>query len=283
MTSNRAGKQNYFCSGIGCLSKEESPYPTTAHHHPSPHGVWRLSASSSFLLRASPFHKSICFIIGGIYTGWRLFCHPHTGSEAVTPVVLVAGSPAAASTSFSFPFIPLLICRPFISTKMLEARLQNAVVLKRVFEAMTCLVSEVNLDCDESGLKLQVNSNTIPETQMSGDSLSKAVFLPGYPTNYRRSGAFPSHLMQTQAPKFSYIYEESPCFHVIVFHICLHLFPCVNSGNGSVPRCTCFSEVGRCRVSALPLRPPEVPWAQHGLSSKGIQTVQRPRYSICPK
>ncbi|CDI80056.1 proliferating cell nuclear antigen 1, putative [Eimeria acervulina] len=38
---------------------------------------------------------------------------------------------------------------------MLEARLQNAVVLKRVFEAMTCLVSEVNLDCDESGLKLQ--------------------------------------------------------------------------------------------------------------------------------
>ncbi|CDJ38724.1 proliferating cell nuclear antigen 1, putative [Eimeria tenella] len=38
---------------------------------------------------------------------------------------------------------------------MLEARLQNAVVLKRVFEAMTCLVNEVNLDCDESGLKLQ--------------------------------------------------------------------------------------------------------------------------------
>ncbi|XP_026190822.1 proliferating cell nuclear antigen [Cyclospora cayetanensis] len=38
---------------------------------------------------------------------------------------------------------------------MLEARLQNAVVLKRVFEAMTCLVSEVNLDCDETGLKLQ--------------------------------------------------------------------------------------------------------------------------------
>lgn len=41
---------------------------------------------------------------------------------------------------------------------MLEARLQNAVVLKRVFEAMTCLVSEVNLDCDESGLKLQVTA-----------------------------------------------------------------------------------------------------------------------------
>ncbi|CDJ56935.1 proliferating cell nuclear antigen 1, putative [Eimeria maxima] len=38
---------------------------------------------------------------------------------------------------------------------MLEAKLQSAVVLKRVFEAMTCLVSEVNLDCDESGLKLQ--------------------------------------------------------------------------------------------------------------------------------
>ncbi|CDJ47781.1 proliferating cell nuclear antigen 1, putative [Eimeria brunetti] len=38
---------------------------------------------------------------------------------------------------------------------MLEAKLQNATVLKRVFEAMACLVNEVNLDCDESGLKLQ--------------------------------------------------------------------------------------------------------------------------------
>lgn len=44
---------------------------------------------------------------------------------------------------------------------MLEARLQNAVVLKKVFEAMTCLVSEVNLDCDESGLKLQVTHSVL--------------------------------------------------------------------------------------------------------------------------
>jgi len=39
---------------------------------------------------------------------------------------------------------------------MFEAQLAQALTLKKIVEALSALVKEVNLECDETGLSLQV-------------------------------------------------------------------------------------------------------------------------------
>lgn len=57
--------------------------------------------------------------------------------------------------TFSSDFSPSHFFRHFFLPKMLEARLKHATTLKKLLDSIKDLVTDVNLDCNDTGISLQ--------------------------------------------------------------------------------------------------------------------------------
>lgn len=85
---------------------------------------------------------------------------------------------------------------------MLEAKIQHASVLRRLFESIKDMVSDVNLDCDETGLRLQVKTRAVDASNRNDSStLAKSLaFLSLLFSLCLEEGGISLHLASLHSP-----------------------------------------------------------------------------------